>query len=133
MSKRKTLAIVAAVAAFAAVSASAAGLGGLTGQSLGAETSVVAGCDSNGVTVGYTTGYSALPKEYTVSNVTLSGIDATAAGCLGKTASLTLAFTAASGITPLTVTGVVPAAGSLTFAVPNLSAAAVSNVAVVIS
>ena len=42
MSKRKTLAIVAAVAAFAAVSASAASLGGLTGTSLGADTTVVA-------------------------------------------------------------------------------------------
>src|SRR5471030_1819669 len=92
MSKRKTLAIVAAVAAFAAVSASAAGLGGLTGTSLGAETTVVAGCDTDGVNVAYTTVYVPAAKEYQVSAVTLSGIYVgVGTNCLTKTASVTVA------------------------------------------
>jgi hypothetical protein len=131
MSKRKTLAIVAAVAAFAAVSASAATLGGLTGTSLGAETSVVAGCDTDGVNVAYTTAYSATPKEYTVSAVTLSGINVAASGCTGKIASVTLANTAGTSLAAQTAT-VVGASLVLTFATP-VSAAAVTNVAVVIA
>src|ERR1044072_8483298 len=76
MSKRTIIAAVAAIAAFGAGSASAAGLGGLTSSGLGAETKVVAACDSNGVTVAYATTYNTTVKEYQVSGVTLSGLDA---------------------------------------------------------
>jgi hypothetical protein len=128
MSKRKTLAVVAAIAAFAAVSASAAGLGGLTSSSLGADLSVVASCDTDGVAVAYTTSYSSTPKEYTVSAVVLSGI---APGCATKTATVTLANTAGTSLG--TATAAV-ASTSLTVPItPAVSAAAVVNVAVVIS
>jgi hypothetical protein len=93
--KRTTLAIVAAVAAFAAVSASAAGLGGLTSQSLGAETKVIASCDSDGITANYTTAYSVAAKEYQVTGVQLTGI---AAGCTGQAVSMTLADAAGASL-----------------------------------
>lgn len=76
-SKRKTLAVVAAVAAFAAVSASAATLGGITSGSLGADTKVVASCDTvGGVSVTYANSYDSATKEYVVDGVTVAGIDA---------------------------------------------------------
>ncbi len=85
MNKRLALGVGAGVAAFGAVVASAATLGGITGGSLGADTAVVAACDSDGVTVGYTTTYSG--GTYKVTGVTLSGV---ALGCIGKTASITV-------------------------------------------
>jgi hypothetical protein len=128
MPTSKTLAIVAAVAAFGAVSASAASLGGLTGTSLGADVTTVASCDTDGVTVGYTSGYSASAKEYTVSAVNLTGV---AAACSGKTANVTLAD--ASG----TSLGSGTASVSGTSVTVTLSAAAsaksVGNVAVTIA
>lgn len=129
MSKRKTLAIVSAVAAFAAVSASAATLGGITGTSLGADLTVVASCDTDGVAAGFTTAYSATPKEYTVSAVNLTGI---AAGCAGKVLNVTLADTGGASLGSGTVTSIVGTTATVSF-VPAISAKAVSNIAVVIS
>ena len=85
MNRKLTLAVGAGVAAFGAVVASAATLGGVTGGSLGADTATVASCDSDGVTVGYTTSYTS--GSYKVTGVTLSGVNLT---CVGKTASITL-------------------------------------------
>ena len=93
MSKRTVIAVVAAVAAFGAVSASAAGLGGLTGSNLGAETKVVAACDTNGVGVTYTTSYSTTGNQYVVTGVTLTGLDA---ACASTPASVTVAKTSAT-------------------------------------
>jgi hypothetical protein len=127
-SKRKSLAVVAAIAAFGAVSASAASLGGLTGTSLGADTSVVASCDTDGVAVGYTTAYAATPKEYQVSGVTLTGV---AAACNGKSANVTVANAAGTSLGSATAT---VAGTSVSFTLPaGVSAQAVGNVAVVIS
>jgi hypothetical protein len=124
MSKRKTLAVVAAVAAFAAVSASAATLGGLNSASLGADTSVVASCDTDGVAVSYTTAYHAASKEYRVSAVDLSGIAGT---CDTGTIKVTLASDSASlGETSGTV------AGSTASLAISATAEDVTNVAVVI-
>ncbi len=55
--RRHVLAGVAALATFGAVVGSAATLGGITSASLGADASVVAGCDPNGITVSYTTSF----------------------------------------------------------------------------
>jgi hypothetical protein len=134
MSKRKTLAIVAAVAAFAAVSASATTLGGLTGASLGADTKVVASCDTvGGVSVGYTTVYNntAGVKQYTVTSVKLGNLDA---GCDLKAAEVTLSDGA--GVLGTYTLASIPTGGNalvpLTSA-PVVLANAVTNVAVVIS
>ena len=130
MSKQKTLAIVAAVAAFAAVSASAASLGGLTGTSLGADATVVASCDTNGVAVSYTTAYvGGAAKEYQVSAVTLTGVDAT---CAGKAANVTLADLSGVSIGSGTVASIVGTTAAVTLAAP-VSAKAVANIAVVIA
>lgn len=129
MSKRKTLAIVAAVAAFGAVSASAASLGGLSGTSLGADSTVVASCDTDGVTVGYTTAYNAAAKEYVVSGVQLTGV---AAGCAGKAANVTLSDAAGASLGSGTVASVAGTTVNVTIS-PSASAKNVANVAVVIA
>jgi hypothetical protein len=127
--KRTTLAIVAAVAAFGAVSASAAGLGGLTGKSLGAETTVVAGCDTDGIAVGYTTSYSAAAKEYQVTAVQLTGVATPA--CNGQSVALTLSDS--TGAVLGTGSGTVSGA-SQTFTLSTAaSAKSVANLAVVIA
>jgi hypothetical protein len=126
--KRTSLAVVAAVAAFAAVSASAAGLGGLTSRSLGAETTVVASCDSDGVTASYTTAYSVSAKEYQVTGVQLTGIAGT---CTGQAVSLTLADSAGASLGGGTGT-VTGTSQSFTFSTPA-SAKNAANLSVVIS
>jgi hypothetical protein len=131
MSKRKTLAIVSAVAAFAAVSASAAGLGGLTGSSLGADTTIVASCDTDGMVASYTTAYNAGTAQYVVTAVKLTGVNA---ACANLAADLTLSDTAnaslgSATVAPLTVTG-----GAATIPVGGaVSAKAVANLSLVIS
>jgi hypothetical protein len=129
-SKRTVIAIVAAVAAFGAVSASAAGLGGLTGKSLGADTNVVASCDTNGITVDYATTYTLTSAQYTVSSVTLGGVDSS---CGSKSVKITLADSAGASLGE--ATGVATNAASQTFNVTTGTPAAKSviNVAVVIS
>lgn len=72
MNKRIILATGAGVAAFAAVTASAATLGGLDSTTLGADASVVASCDTDGITVTYTTAWSA--GSYKVDGVVLGGV-----------------------------------------------------------
>lgn len=128
MSKRTVIAVAAAVAAFGAVTASAASLGTLTVKSLGASTDVVASCDTDGVTVAYTTAYGAAAKEYQVSSVNLSGV---AAACAGQSVSVTVA----NGTTVLSSGNVASLSGTsvnvpLTAAV---SAKSLDNVAIVIS
>ena len=49
--KSKSGAVLGALIAAALVSASAASLGGLNSETLGAESDVVAGCDTNGILV----------------------------------------------------------------------------------
>lgn len=129
-SKRKTLAVVAAVAAFAAVSASAASLGGLTSDNLGADATVVASCDKDGVSVSYTTQYDVTSKAYLVTKVQLDGIDVL---CAGQTASLTLSD--AGGASLGGGSAAVPAGGgSMTFTLATpASAQSAANVAVVIA
>jgi hypothetical protein len=131
MSKNKTLAIVAAVAAFGAVSASAATLGGLNGASLGADTKVVAACDTvGGVTVGYTPVYNVATKAYNVSAVNLSLIDA---ACTGKTITLTLADGAGASIATGTLAAIVAGGTATVPLAAPVAAGTVANVAVVIS
>lgn len=84
---RKALAIIAPAVLMGIVSASAASLGGITAPSLGADTAVISACDTDGVTLAYTTSYDAALGRYQVTDVDVSGIDA---NCDTKTASITL-------------------------------------------
>lgn len=78
--------VLAALLAFSAVVASAATLGGLSTEQLGADDTVVAACDSNGVEIAYSTGYDA--GTYAVTAAEISGIDA---ACVGQELSVTVA------------------------------------------
>lgn len=85
--KKKLLAVVGAVATFGALTASASTLGSLDSASVGADQTVLASCDSDGVALGYTNVYDNASNSYRTTAVTMSGIDA---ACQGKTYKLTL-------------------------------------------
>lgn len=123
----RTLALFGALVVTCSV-AMAASLGGLSAQQLGANTTVVAPCDTNGVNLTYTTGYNATAGRYDVTSATVSGI---AAACTGQNLALTLADSsfAALGSGTATVTG---ASHTVTFT-PTVNAEAVVRAAVVIS
>lgn len=129
MNKRSVLAGLAGLVAFSAVAASAASLGGLGGQSLGANDTVVASCDSDGVTIAYTTAYNPSTGKYATSGATVSGI---ATGCDGKTLSVTVSGAAGAALGSGTATVVAGGTQAVTFATPA-AAESVVGAAVVIS
>ena len=87
MKKRLLLSALTGTVVFGSVFAFAASLGGVTTDKLGADDSVVASCDTDGVIVDYDTAYSATDKEYEVTTVNVTGI---AAGCAGQTVTVAL-------------------------------------------
>ena len=89
MMKRKKVfvAVMGGVLSMGLVGASAATLGTLGGAGLGADDQVVAGCDTDGITVGYTTAYSAAAQTYQVTAVNFTGVNA---ACNTKAASVSL-------------------------------------------
>jgi hypothetical protein len=135
MSKRKTLAIVSAVAAFAAVSASAASLGALSSTSLGAGTTIVAPCDSDGMVASYTTAYNAGTTQYIVTAVKLTGVNPL---CANLAADLTLSDTTIPlspvvlSTTTLPTLTLVGTTATISIA-GTVSAKAVTNLSLVIS
>ena len=108
--------------------ASAASLGGLTSTGVGSNDVVVAACDSDGVSIAYTTSYSATASQYQVTAVTLSGI---AVGCANQTAAVTVKGAGGTALASgsLTVTGV---SHAITLSVP-VSAQSLVGASVVIS
>ncbi len=87
-SRRTLLAVLGGIAAFAIVIGSAATLNGLGTDDLGSDDSVVASCDTTGVTTAYTNVYNTTTTaSYKVDKVTVSGIDA---ACIGQTMTITL-------------------------------------------
>src|SRR5688572_639201 len=97
MLRRAIIGLLAALAVSAAVFGSAASLGGISpAPSLGADDSVVAACDGDGVGVSYTKAYSAgAPAGYKVTAVTVTGV---ADACDGQTLAATLANSAGASI-----------------------------------
>lgn len=87
MSKQLVLALAAGTTAFAGVVGSAATLGGVTSDDLGADTALVASCDTDGVDIAYTTEIDATSGDYEVTDVEVSGIDD---GCAGQAISVSL-------------------------------------------
>lgn len=71
----------AIVAGVGVTAASAATLGGFSGKSLGADSAVVASCDTDGVSISYTTAYDAASQKYVISGATVAGI---ATACSGQ-------------------------------------------------
>lgn len=134
--KRALIAAISGLSIGGGVLASAASLG-VTGQTLGAGTSVIASCDTDGVTLAYTNAYVAGTGTgggtYRTSAVVVSGIAAT---CASKVMSVTLKDnTTGAVIGSGTATIPSPAASTtVTFgASPWLDASAITGAAVVIS
>ena len=121
---RKSLAVALAIVGVAGLSMASAAQLNVTSDTVAAGTSVVAACDTDGVSVAYTTGFSA--GSYKVTGVTISAI---AAGCSGRTLDFTLLDTgnAVLATGTGTISGTSLTVGSLT-----ASASAVTGIAVVI-
>jgi hypothetical protein len=74
--RKKLLAVLAAVFVFSLIAASAASLGGVNNAAeLGAETTTVAGCDADGITVNFTTSYNATTAEFDLAAVEIGDLD----------------------------------------------------------
>lgn len=78
--KRTVLALVAGLAVTGGIFASAASLGGVTSSNLGSSATVVASCDTDGVSVDYTTAYDVTSGTYLVNTVTVGEIDPSCKG-----------------------------------------------------
>lgn len=108
--------------------ASAASLGGITGGTLGADTDVVASCNTDGVTVGYVSSYDATDGRYETTGVDVTAIDPS---CDAKPIKVTLKDGA--GVSLGEATGVVATdAASLTFAT-GIDSEAVEGIAIIIA
>jgi hypothetical protein len=125
--KPRVLALAAGLATFSVIGAFAATLGGVASDDLGADTSVVAACDTDGVGVDYTVTYDTTDDRYEVASVDVTGIDA---ACAGQTISVTLADTNANLAEHSQA--VAGTSETLTFATAP-DAEAVTNVAIVIT
>ena len=128
---KKVMAACGGLAAFGVLTAAAAGLGGLSSSSLGADQTVVASCDSDGMVLSYTNAYSATPGTYTVASVVATGV---ASPCGGKYYNLTLS--GAGGTSLGAYSGTVSLAGTtltITTTSPVVAAASVVSAALVIT
>jgi hypothetical protein len=90
---KKLLAAFGGLAAFGILTASAASLGGLTSSSLGADTTVIASCDTDGIVLSYINTYNAGPGVYTTTQVIGTGVNR---ACSGKSFKLTVSNGTAS-------------------------------------
>lgn len=84
---KKLVAVLGTLGAFGTLTAAAASLGGLTSASLGADQTVVASCDTDGIALAYTNSYDATTNAYKTTAVTMSGV---ATPCATKSFKLTL-------------------------------------------
>ncbi len=127
--KRTLLALIAGLAVFGGVIASASSLGGVSSRALGSGASVVASCDTDGVTVGYTTAFDAVTGTYRVSAVTVGGI---APACAGQQIEVGLRNAAGTASVSTARTTVSGTSQSLTVN-PTFDAAAVDSASVLIA
>jgi hypothetical protein len=131
MRRRFVISVLAGLIVFAAVFAMAASLGGITSGTVGADTTTVAACDSNGVTAAYTVAWDATDKRYEISTVTVGGV---ADACDGLTLSVSLTDTTGAQIGSGTLT--IPTSGATSFGVtmaPEPSANATTGIHVAIA
>jgi hypothetical protein len=108
--------------------ASAATLGGLSSASLGANDTVVASCDTDGVSIAYSNTYDGTTGRYRTTAVTINGI---AAGCNTRTLSVTLKDGTGASIGTGTVT--VAGTSQVVTLAPTAASDAVAGAAVVIA
>jgi len=127
--RRKALALVVGAAVACTVAASAASLGGVSSDTIGTDAVTVASCDTDGVSVAYTTAYDATVGRYQSTAVTVSSIDA---ACNGNAISVTLSDAANASLD--TATGTVAGTSQvLTLTGIGVDASLVEGVAVLIS
>ena len=117
MRRRIVLALLVSVAVFGSLYAMAASLGGISSGNLGADTSIIASCDTNGVTAAYATAWDATDKRYEVTSVTIGGVADT---CDGQT--LNVSLTDSSGAQLASGTLSIPTSAATSFTVTPLSA-----------
>lgn len=100
---RKRYVIAAGVAGVAMVGAMAmaASLGGITSDNLGADSSVIASCDVDGVTTTFTVAYDATDTRDEVTHVNVGDVHA---NCVGETLTVTLTNTAGAVLDTASVT-----------------------------
>lgn len=110
---RKSVAIALGIVSIAGLSMASAAQLTITSADVSAGTQVVASCDTDGVTVAYTTAFSA--GEYVVTGVSVTAINT---ACNGDTLSLTLLddanFDGGSGVLGSGSTTVAAGAASVT-------------------
>jgi hypothetical protein len=117
MRKRTILALLVSLTVFASLYAMAASLGGITSDSVGADTAVVASCDTDGVTAAYATSWDATDKRYEITSATVGGVADT---CDGRTLSVSL--TDSSGAQIGSGTLAIPTSVATSFAVTMTTA-----------
>lgn len=127
--KKKTTVFAAAAIAASSTFAMAATLGGIGTTDLGADTTVVASCDSDGVAVDYTTAFDAQNGIQEVVAVNVTRIDA---ACDGQKIDVGLTNDAGTSSTEA-VQGTLDSSGSISLAVTGgFPAEDVDTVAIVI-
>ena len=83
---KKTIAIaIASIFASSAAFAAAATIGGITTTDLGADTTVVASCDSDGINIDFNTAFDAALGIQEVVSVSVTGIDSDCDGFVDAT------------------------------------------------
>jgi hypothetical protein len=103
---------------------------GVTSDNLGAGDSIVASCDTDGLTADYTAVYSATANAYEVTTVELGGV---AVACNTQQVQITLSGAANSSLNETTATvNAVSGAQTITLSTP-VSAQSVTGLHVVIS
>ena len=118
MRRRTVLALIVSLMVFGSLYALAASLGGITSDSVGADSAVVASCDTNGVTTAYVTGWDATDERYEITSVTVGGVADT---CDGRTMSVNLTDPTGAQIGSGTL--VIPTSVATSFAVALSTAA----------
>ena len=126
--RRKPAALALGVLGIAGLSLASAAQLGVSSQSLGAGTTVVASCDSDGITAAFTSTYDPTTKRYNATGITLSGV---AAACNGLAVRVTVADTAGVSLGEATGTAA-STTTNLTFGTAVNSNLA-TNIAVVIA
>ncbi|GIG24020.1 hypothetical protein [Cellulomonas denverensis] len=132
--RRKVVALTIAALGITGLGLASAAQLNLTSGALGAGTTVVASCDTDGVAVKFADTFSTTAKGYAVTGITLSGVSTACAG-QGVTVDLLDNDPAAAATSIGTVTATVPAGGG-TVTIPvtaSVKASDVKGVAVVIA
>lgn len=131
-SRRTLLAVLGGVVAFALVVGAAASLGGISSTNLGANTTVVAACDTvGGISAAYTTEYVATGTPgFKVEDVTIGLVDAT---CNGDAMTVTLTGAGGVELGEVDATAATGAANVLSFLSDDVLAESVTGIHVTIT